>query len=202
MALIEQIVTVAKAEWDYFGRQEFDISGKKLRDGKDEIEDGYWQRVGIYWRDGSGKNLTGKNDDYPWSATFISYVMRKAGAGERFRYSAQHSAYIRSAIKAREKDNKKYGFWGYRISERAPEVGDLVCYSREAGISFDTQSANYKSHADIVIAKSAQSIQVLGGNVANSVSVKSIKINSQGILTDKNHAWFAVLQNRLDPPNA
>jgi len=201
MALIGRIVAVAKAEWEFFGRQEFDISGKKIRDGKDETEESFWQRVGIYWRDGTGKNLTGKNDDFPWSATFISYVMRKAGAGERFRYSAQHSVYIREAIKARERANKKYGFWGYRLTERSPEVGDLVCYAREAGISFDTQSANYKSHADIVIAKSGDAIQVLGGNVGNSVSVKFLKINAKGQLADKNRVWFAVLQNRLDIPN-
>ena len=31
---------------------------------------------------------------YAWSAAFVSYVMRIAGAGARFPYSASHSDYI------------------------------------------------------------------------------------------------------------
>lgn len=200
--IIDEIVQLANREWEFFGKQEFDIDRKKIRDGMDETEDGFWQRVGIYWHDGTGKNLTGKNDDFPWSATFISYIMRIAGAGDRFKFSAQHSVYIREAIKARQKGNKKYGFWGFRLSERAPEVGDLVCYSRQSGISFDTQSANYASHADVVVSKSDKAIQVIGGNVGNSVSLKALKIDNKGVLTDKNHKWFAVLQNRLDTASA
>lgn len=100
---INNIVNIAKDEWFFWGRQKFDISDKKIRDGKDEIDEGYWQRVGLYWRDGTGKNLTGKSDDYPWSAAFISYVLRKSGAANRFRYSAQHSVFICEAIKSKGK---------------------------------------------------------------------------------------------------
>lgn len=198
MSVIQRIVTIAKEEWEYFGKQEYDLTGKKTKVGRNETDEGYWQRVGMYWRDGTGKNLTGKNDDYPWSAAFISYVVRKAGAAQKFKYSTQHSVYIRTAIKAREQSNKTYGFWGYRLNERAPEIGDIICYSREAGISYDTQSASYKSHCDIVVEKSTTNIKVIGGNVGNSVSVKNLKIKSNGQLADSNHEWFAVLQNRLD----
>ena len=34
---------------------------------------------------------------YAWSAAFVSYVMRIAGAGARFPYSASHSDYINLA---------------------------------------------------------------------------------------------------------
>ncbi|MBE2260717.1 MAG: DUF2272 domain-containing protein [Rhodobacteraceae bacterium] len=200
--IIDEIVRLANAEWEFFGKQEFDVDGRKVRDGMDETEDGFWQRVGIYWRDGTGKNLTGKNDDFPWSATFISYLMRKAGAADRFKYNALHSVYIRAAIKARERGNKAYGFWGFRLAERPPEIGDLVCYSREAGISFDTQSTSYKSHSDVVVGRSERAIQVIGGNVGNSVSRKTLKLDNRGLLTDQSHDWFCVLQNRLDTANS
>jgi hypothetical protein len=124
--------------------------------------------------------------------------MRKAGADGHFRFNALHSVYIRKAIKARQQRDKKYGFWGFRLSERSPAIGDLVCYGREPGISFDTQSANYKSHADIVVSKSDSTIQVIGGNVGSSVSLKTLRIDAEGILIDKRYKWFAVLQNRLD----
>lgn len=200
MTIIESIVQLCQQEWTFFGKQEFGSDGKKVRDGMSETDEGFWQRVAVYWLEGTGKNLSGKNDDFPWSAAFVSYVMRRCGAGERFRYSAQHSVYIRAAIKARSDGKSAYGFWGYRIAERAPEVGDLVCYARQPGVSFDTPSSNYKAHVDIVVGKKANAIQVIGGNVGNSVSLKHLSVDGQGLLADKKHAWFAVLANRLERP--
>lgn len=197
-ATIDKIVKLCREEWAFFGKQEFAINGKKIRDGMDETEEGFWQRVGIYWLEGTGKNLSGKNDDFPWSATFISYVMRKAGAGDRFKYSTQHSVYIRAAIKAKAAGKLHAGFWGHRISERSPEAGDLVCYARQSGVTYDTPSANYKSHADIVIGKKDGAIQVIGGNVGNSVSLKSVRLDAKGRIADKSRQWFAVLENRLE----
>ncbi|MEP6880264.1 MAG: DUF2272 domain-containing protein, partial [Nitrosospira sp.] len=72
------------------------------------------------------------------------------------------------------------------------------CYGREPGISFDTQFANHKSHADIVVSKSDNAIRVIGGNVGSSVSLKTLRIDAGGVLSDKKFKWFAVLQNRLD----
>lgn len=169
-----------------------------MRKGRTETDDGFWQRVGQYWRDGTGKNLTGKNDDYPWSAAFISYIFRHANAGDRFKYSAQHSVYIRWAIKARLNEDAKYGMWGFRLNEHSPQVGDLICYAREAGINYDTQSADYKSHSDLVVDVKPGELLVIGGNVGNSVSLKHVKINASGRLTDSNEAWFTVLANRID----
>lgn len=38
---------------------------------------------------------------HPWSAVFVSYVMRTAGAGPAFAYSALHQTYIRAARHSR-----------------------------------------------------------------------------------------------------
>jgi hypothetical protein len=198
MGKIDELIAQATAEWEFFEKQEYDIDGTMIKRGKQETDEGFWQRVGIYWGDGVGQRLTGKNTDFPWSAAFISFLMQKVQAGARFKFSAQHSVYIRAAIRAREREDTKYGFWGFRLSERAPEVGDLVCYAREAGISFDTKSADYKAHADLVIEKLDGAIRVIGGNVGNSVSRKTLRLNDQSLLVDDHHAWFAVLQNRLD----
>jgi hypothetical protein len=45
--MIEGIVGLAYAEWDFFDRQEFDIDGHSIREGMDEAEEGFWQRVGF-----------------------------------------------------------------------------------------------------------------------------------------------------------
>lgn len=202
MAIIDNLVVLAHQEWDYFGNQEYDLQRKRLRTGRKETDDGFWQRVGQYWRDGTGKNLTGKNDDYPWSAAFISYLFRHAGAGDRFKYSAQHSVYIRRAIKAKLADDAKYGMWGFRLTEYSPVIGDLICYTRESGISYDTQSADYKSHSDLVVDVKPGELLVIGGNVGNSVSLKHVKISANGRVTDSNEAWFAALANRISASDA
>lgn len=194
---VTQIISLARQEWEFFGRQEVDLTGHTIRRGRKETDEGFWQRVGIYWLEGTGKHLTGKNDDLPWSATFVSFIMRKAGAGERFKYSAQHSVYIRAAILAKTKNKADAGMWGFRIKERAPEPGDLVCYPRQAGVGYDTPSADYKAHADIVIASTAHEIEVIGGNVGNSVTLKHLATDDEGLLIDDQFEWFAVLQNRL-----
>ena len=65
------------------------------------------------------------------------------------------------------------------------------------GISYDTPSANYKSHADIVVAREASQIAVIGGTSATA-TLKHLAIDDAGLLSDDQFEWFAVLQNRLD----
>lgn len=195
--LIQKILEVANREWQFFGQQAIDKSGNLVHRGMRETDETFWQRVGIYWQEGVGRNLNGRNTDFPWSAAFISYVMKTAGAGDRFKYSAQHSVYITWAIKNRTRNVANAAFLGFRLNERAPDLGDLVCYAREAGIGYDTTTALYKSHCDIVVAKRAGEIDVIGGNVSNSVSRKTLATNSSGLLADTHHPWFAVIQNKL-----
>lgn len=200
--IIDEIIRIARSEWEFFGKQEFDVAGHRVRRGKKETEDGFWERVGLYWREGADRRLDGRNTDQPWSAAFVSYVMKSAGAGGRFLYSGRHSDYIHEAIAARQAGRAAYGFWGFRLEERSPEVGDLICYAREPRVDFGTRRTRYKAHADIVVATSNGTIQVIGGNVSHSVSMKTLGVDAGGRLADSEYDWFAVLQNRLDLPPA
>ncbi|NJM97347.1 MAG: DUF2272 domain-containing protein [Phormidesmis sp. RL_2_1] len=163
---------------------------------KKEHQQGAWQRVGQYWKEGVGQNLDGRDRNVPWSAAFISWVMRKAGAGNRFKYSASHSVYIRDAIKKRKQNDPSAAFKGYRPQEVAPQVGDLVCYARAANVNYDTTSS-YPSHCDIVVAKRSGKIDVIGGNVSDSVTKRTLNVNSQGKLTDSSRPWFVVIKTLL-----
>ena len=60
-------------EWNYFRNQTINQDGRVTKEGMKETDEGYWQRVGIYWLEGTGRELSGRNTDYPWSAAFISY---------------------------------------------------------------------------------------------------------------------------------
>ena len=190
----DKMLEISRREWEFFGKQTI-RDGHIVNPGHRETEEGYWQKVGVFWKEGVNLPLTGKDTDEPWSAAFISYVMRKAGAGERFLYSEWHAHYIQRAMKAREEQDPNYGFWGYRLSERAPQLGDLVCYAREDGVDFDHLPPVFKSHCDLVVAVRPREIDVIGGNVEDSVTLKTLATDDKGMLIDKNNKWIAVLRN-------
>ena len=106
------VVAIALREWRLFGAPIDDAPPGSLPppapQDKPEREPGLWQRVGEYWWIGMPPGTresrwTGKHDaegavfpagrdgKYAWSAAFIDYVMRIAGAGDRFPYAADHS---------------------------------------------------------------------------------------------------------------
>lgn len=191
----DKMVETARAEWEYFGRQTWK-DGVVTHPGHTEAEPGYSDRVGVYW-EGVNRALTGADTWEPWSAAFMSWVMRQAGLGDRFTYSEWHAHYIRRAIRARRNQDENEVFWAYRLSERAPRVGDLVCYARQDDVDFDHQKEVYKSHADLVVEVRPGEIDVIGGNVQDSVTLKTLATDARGHLIDKHQRWFAVMANRL-----
>tara|TARA_R110000744_G_scaffold329802_2_gene435352 strand:- start:3812 stop:4510 length:699 start_codon:yes stop_codon:yes gene_type:complete len=194
----KNIVKTANEEWARFGYDTTGKDGKKIRKGKQEYESGYWQRVGDYWKQALNKNYTGKDRDVAWSSAFISWVMLKSGGlfNIPFRKSASHSTYIREYVKNRKDGNLKAPFVAYRLNEKPAEVGDLVCYSREGSSDMYDRTGAYKSHCDIVVAvdKKKNEIEVIGGNVAQSVSKKIVSTDSTGRV-NAGGKWFAIIKN-------
>lgn len=207
--------TLALQEWGFFGKQMYNINGQQPTDalghyirGHHETEDGWYQRIGIYWKDGvgiSGRDgrtvMNAKGDRWPWSAAFISWVMKEAGAGRRFHYSGQHSEYIFSTIAALNKQDMNVGYWCYRLSDMKPSVGDIVCYAREAGVDYDNQkNGNYSGHCDIVVEVNRNEIIVVGGNVGDSVTRRPIGLNINGYLDQhfvKGELLFGLMKNMM-----
>lgn len=191
-----RVVSVVKKEWKGWGEPIIDINGKQIKKGGFEADDGYSQRVGKYWKEGTGKNLDGNDRLEPWSATFISWVYKKAGAGKRFKYDAGHNVYIRDSIANRKKGKFNAPFVGYKLNEYSPKVGDMVCYARQKGVNYDTDYT-YKSHCDIVVSSKPNQIEVIGGNVNQAVTKKILRTDSKGRLIDDNYKWFAVLKTNI-----
>lgn len=213
MPFKEKLISIAKEEWEFFGMQEI-LKYEKNPQGEPkpvfkktghlETENGYYQRVGTYWKKGVNENLDGRNVDQAWSAAFISYIMKMVGAGSHFLYNNQHSAYIRKAILAKQHNDTSYGFWGYRLTDYKPQTGDLICYVREESvghITYDSTEDNYPSHCDVVVDKTGNVLKVIGGNVENSVSVKHVQLADDGTLTDTSKHWFTILKNKIDDPS-
>lgn len=156
-----------------------------------------WQKIGL--------NLDGTDRDQPWSAAAISFMVRNAGGKYRdFRFAASHSKYIHHAIKAREAEDTSVPFWGFRLHELKPEVGDIVCKDNPEyapAVNFDVarQLDSYRSHCDIImkIDSANQKILAIGGNVSDSVNIAVYDLAPGDLLAGTRHV-FALLRNITD----
>ena len=145
-------VAVALDEWRLWGMRVDDHWGHGYvqRDATmGERQPGLWQRVGEYWWEGMNADepdnaWTGKHDangkvfpvavngEYAWSAAFISYVMRIAGAGKNFPYSPDHATYINYAARAAKGEVQNPLLIAEDPTKYAPRLGDLVSASAGA----------------------------------------------------------------------
>ena len=193
-----RVIRVAKYEWEGWGKPLYNKKGEKVRGASDlEGEKGFAQRVAKYWKEGTGKDRDG-TDDVAWSSAFISYIMKKGGAKDKFVYNQAHSKYIRDSIANRKSGKYNSPFVGYRLQEYAPKVGDLVCYHREeSNADFYDRTSDYKSHCDLVVKKEKDQLEVIGGNVGNAVSKRIVSIDRNGKLNDRNKKWFAVIKTNI-----
>lgn len=200
----------AIAEWKFFGEQTYNLAGATTHSGHKEDErrnpagtgEDWFARVGAYWKEGVGeRSLDGRNTGHPWSAAFISYAAKKAGAGATFRYSARHSIYISKAIRDKNDETQDVAYWCFRLDDCKPKVGDLVCWSRQLGVDYDHQfGGQYAGHCDIVVEVAQDELKVIGGNVGQSVTQRPLALDADGKLRPRSgggETLFAVMQNRL-----
>ena len=210
-SLKERILTIASHEWDYFGRQTV-VFGE---DGESIPHVGYWEdddgghmdRINRYWTAVDRPELSGGDCSQPWSAAFISWVMRVAGVPEYLFPSAQaHWEYLSQLI-ANSYDPGAT-FHPRAIREYRPGPGDLICADRESATALDLDIdavpqpewlEHAKLHCDIVVERQGRSLSAIGGNVRNSVSKSILQLNPEGYLQPTpGRPWFLVIENRLE----
>lgn len=160
-----------------------------------------------YYRTGVGVEVTPQQlqsgayqNNHPWSAVFISWVMRTAGLNT-FPVARAHQAYIRAARRARLDSDGAVPYWAYRATEIAPQVGDLVCKSRAvSGATYDNigDSTLRPTHCDVVIEIRPGLIRTIGGNVNQRVDARDLRTQADGRLdlTGNQNVFFAVMRCR------
>jgi hypothetical protein len=225
----DAVVAIALREWRLFGSPVADVGpqSESLANTavsppeKPERQQGLWQRVGEYWWLGLDAGTTeskwsGKHDEkgavfppdqddnYPWSAAFVSYVMRIAGAGSRFPYAPDHAHYI--DIAKRQAQHKESGWivTAERTEDYAPRPGDLVCRGRDeaSALRFDDLPAGryFPAHCDVVVDTSTpQQIAVVGGNDRDAVTMRHMPATPDGKLSAP-ETWLVVLRLEVDAP--
>lgn len=215
-------IAIAQREWRGFGSpvddDAPDTRPEPAPEAKPERWDGFWQRVGEYWWEGLDPDApegayTGKHDAtglvfdarqdgfYAWSAAFISYVMRLAGAGARFPYAPNHATYINLAA-----SGAAPGLRAHDIGSYAPVPGDLICAGRDRAATLrfadlPTAASSFPSHCGIVTAKRTGEITMIGGNVDDAVTATHVPVlpngalgGADGVPLDTRYPWLVVLQ--------
>ena len=135
----------------------------------------------------------GFNDDYPWSAAFISWIMLASGA-ESFPASASHSNYVIETTVNREADIDA-DFTAWDITEQKPEPSDIVCKTRAGSTAtYGNVPSGTPLHCDIVTKVNSDSIEVVGGNLSNKVKRVSISLNNEGFVDEDK--YFVIIKNR------
>jgi hypothetical protein len=204
--LRRRIVDIANREWVRWGKGMKRETDPEMRG----VLRGYWMTV----RNQRGaEEAIDKRD--PWSAAFISWAMKQAGAGQAFQYAEAHRIYIAAAKGSRQRGDASK-FWAYDITEAKPEVGDLVCRDRmiRPGTCHGTTYANvdnraikWATHSDIVTEVGAGHITVIGGNVWGkgckrgegcTVNAKTVRIDGNGFVIPEQGVcrYFAIIKVR------
>ncbi len=221
-----EAVAIALREWRLFGEPVDDDDPEQRPDPvassvKPERLPGLWERVGEYWWIGQDPyenevDWTGKHGSdgrpfdfvhdgrYAWSAAFISYVMRIAGAGTRFPYAPNHATYIDAAA-----SGVAPGLHAQDPARYVPALGDLLCAGRGSSrvIRFHNLPTRdlFPAHCGLVVSRQPNRLSIIGGNVDDAVTLTHVPIAASGLLVDQNgdlldtrYAWCTVLQVLYD----
>ncbi|HWB82132.1 MAG TPA: DUF2272 domain-containing protein [Nannocystaceae bacterium] len=169
-----------------------------------------------YWRDGAGignaadmARLSAADDDSaPWSAAFISWVVRYAGVPDSagFVWGSAHIRYIVGALRNRENADRTRPFWLYDISEPEAAIieGDIICKNRQVRRVWTTHTYESlkrdwwtshrddtptgSSHSDIAIAfhdrDGRRFVECIGGNVGDTVGSTEYEVDANNRLVD------------------
>jgi hypothetical protein len=155
----------------------------------DEADPDLCRQIRKYWTDlnlGFESCVT-----VPWSAVFVSWCVKKAGAtAAEFKFAAAHSVFVHEAIK--NAINGQGVFHGLDINAHAPAVGDIIQNNRGGtthDFAFARTHRNYQSHSAIVVEVGQDAdggfALVIGGNEGNSIRRTVVRLKSGGLIKQR-----------------
>jgi hypothetical protein len=172
------------------GQAVYEAENDALADGAQA-----WRKVAAYWSGsglGSGCGAAGAACrsfvvDTPWSAAFVSWVMRQARV-PGFGASSRHVDYVRAAHRA--SPASPYALLAPH--DAAPAAGDLLCYVRgqsralgyEGLLGVLVGGNGLPMHCDIVVATEEGMAWLVGGNVQQTVALRMLRLDAQGHFAD------------------
>lgn len=195
---VETLLRNAILEWIRFDKGEGDEKAAPYYEYVGEM----WRSIGEHY---DGRSVDSNGRDIPWSAAFISFVVRKSGSRySKFKFAAGHSVFSNDAIQARILGRIDRPFWGYRVTEVRPEIGDVIHRNRSGNsFSFDyaENHSQFVSHSDIVVEVTSNVVRVIGGNIGDTVSsygaaIQEYELDPMGMIAPDQKV-IAILKNRV-----
>src|SRR6266852_1715276 len=186
---VAKLVQVAKGEFQNF--HELDENEEPLRSRIDD----YCRAIGVP----PPQNIS----DFPWSATFVSFCVKDAGAAAaEFKFSAAHAVFVKQAIA--NADNGTGVFRARHIEDHAPQLGDIIQNNRGGG-TVDYEEArhrsDYNSHSAIVVdlitnPDGSKFAVTIGGNESDSVRRKLVPLSDDGLVQQRDsNPYICVIED-------
>lgn len=221
----ERMVRLALAEWMDWGST-VTTPGQRPTSTQAESDPANFPRVLAYWRavpEDEGAIATNRRlyaaalagapggaalwREPFWSAAFVSWVMAAAGVDRReFPPSAAHADYVDALIRDALAFPATAPFLPRVPAEMAPRPGDLLCADRGRTPIQDwrqraADAGRFRPmHCDIVVAAGPGAVEVVGGNVLDSVTRTRFAADAEGYLLPRpagEPTWFVLFENRL-----
>lgn len=139
--------------------------------------------------------------DAPWSAVFVSWCVRQAGAtSAEFLFASGHSRFVYAGIQ-----NQIRGigvFRGHEVSKYVPKVGDIL-HNNRSGNNFNYAYAKankkYESHSAIIfevgVDTKGKYLRTIGGNESDSVGMKEVRLDGKGVVRNPNGLYISIIEN-------
>lgn len=166
----------------------------------DEAEPQLCKQIQKYWT-GTGFKFT-SCVSVPWSAVFVSWCVKQAGAiASEFRFAQSHSVFVYKAISNALQDTGV--FRGRKVNEYQPKPGDIIHNNRGGNIydyEYAKKHADYLSHSAIVIEvgedNNGKYTLTVGGNEGDSIRVKEIRLDKNGFIKQRKiNPYIAIIEN-------
>jgi hypothetical protein len=150
----------------------------------DEDDERLCSQIKRFWNETVGGF---QNCEVPWSAVFVSWCVKQAGATTNdFKFAGAHSVFVHDAI------HHPRAFKGIDITDDDPEIGDIIQNNRGGtnhDFKFAKQNANYASHSAIVVEVGQDTdgrfAMTIGGNETDAIRLKRVALKSNGRIRQK-----------------
>jgi len=202
----ERMIYLARQEWELFGNPEINYDSEppavtypiNVIHGHEKLPP-FFSRIFMYWYRATDLPIIGHQGEIrPWSGAFMVWLVRSAGVPESdFPSTVLHWDYIEHLLDASPENS----FVSHPVNAYTPKPGDIICAPR--GDVFIQSIHNYNDlkrgayHCDLVVAKRPGELDVIGGNVADAVSMAHIKLDVTGkVLPIKDRPWALVIEQR------
>ncbi len=230
----ERLVRIALAEWEEWGRQFTDhtgtIAGAPGPPARTEDEEQAFPALVAYWSAISGREaIVARNrarlrvlqaggvpdaapwTDVPWSAAFLSFLLRSAGYDATDAPSAEAHWVIVDHLIAREtRFPGRAPFSPHAPNARPARLGDLLCATRDAARGRYARPEDRAAelgrpvpmHCDVVAGVREGVVEAIGGNLGDAVRLILLPTGPDGRLipapadAPPTPAWFVLFENR------